>query len=49
MPLSTARRAGLVDQVIDQLRHTIASGEWPVGRRIPNETVLVESLGVGRN
>ncbi|PRC57877.1 GntR family transcriptional regulator, partial [Mycobacterium sp. ITM-2017-0098] len=42
-------RAGLVDQVIDQLRHTIASGEWPVGRRIPNETVLVESLGVGRN
>jgi DNA-binding FadR family transcriptional regulator len=49
VPLSTARRAGLVDQVIDQLRQSVTSGEWPVGHRIPNETVLVESLGVGRN
>ena len=49
MPLSTARRAGLVDQVIEQLRTSVSSGEWPVGDRIPNETVLVESLGVGRN
>ncbi|MGB3230766.1 MAG: FadR/GntR family transcriptional regulator [Mycobacterium sp.] len=49
MPLSTARRAGLVEQVIDQLRHAVTAGEWPVGQRIPNETVLVESLGVGRN
>lgn len=49
MPLSTARRAGLVDQVIEQLRTSVSSGEWPVGKRIPNETVLVESLGVGRN
>src|SRR5690349_24754732 len=40
---------GLVDQVIEQLRQSIGSGEWPVGERIPNETVLVESLGVGRN
>ncbi|CAA0110594.1 HTH-type transcriptional regulator LutR [Mycolicibacterium vanbaalenii] len=49
MPLSTARRAGLVEQVIDQLRHAVSAGEWPVGQRIPNEAVLVESLGVGRN
>lgn len=49
MPLSTARRAGLVDQVIEQIRQAVTSGEWPVGRRIPNETVLVEQLGVGRN
>jgi DNA-binding FadR family transcriptional regulator len=49
VPLSTARRTGLVDQVIEQLRLAISSGEWPVGRRIPNETVLVDSLGVGRN
>ena len=49
MPLSTARRAGLVEQVIDQLRHAVTVGEWPVGQRIPNEAVLVESLGVGRN
>ena len=49
MPLSTARRTGLVDQVIDQLRHAVAVGEWSVGERIPNEAVLVETLGVGRN
>ncbi|UXA14369.1 FadR family transcriptional regulator [Mycobacterium sp. SMC-8] len=49
MPLSTARRAGLVEQVIEQLRHAVLAGEWPVGERIPNETVLVQTLGVGRN
>ena len=49
MPLSTARRSGLVEQVIDQLRGSVVGGEWPVGHRIPNEAVLVESLGVGRN
>jgi DNA-binding FadR family transcriptional regulator len=49
VPLSTARRAGLVDQVIEQLRQSVTTGEWPVGHRIPNEAVLVESLGVGRN
>jgi DNA-binding FadR family transcriptional regulator len=47
--LSTARRTGLVDQVSAQLREGIASGEWPIGQRIPTEAVLVESLGVGRN
>jgi DNA-binding FadR family transcriptional regulator len=49
MPLSAARRSGLVDQVICQLRQSVVGGEWPVGHRIPNEAVLVESLGVGRN
>ena len=49
MPLSTARRTGLVDQVIEQLRHAVTAGEWGVGERIPNEAVLVQTLGVGRN
>ncbi|MFI9009562.1 FadR/GntR family transcriptional regulator [Actinosynnema sp. NPDC053489] len=49
MPLATTRRAGLVDQVIDQMRSAIAAGEWPVGRRIPPEPELVTALGVGRN
>ncbi|MFB9597128.1 FadR/GntR family transcriptional regulator [Saccharothrix longispora] len=49
MPLATTRRAGLVDQVIDQMRGAIAAGEWPVGRRIPPEPELVTALGVGRN
>jgi DNA-binding FadR family transcriptional regulator len=49
VPLATTRRAGLVDQVIDQMRSAISSGEWPVGRRIPPEPELVQALGVGRN
>ena len=49
MPLATTRRAGLVEQVIDQLRRSVTGGEWPVGTRIPNEPSLSEALGVGRN
>ncbi|MFJ6215861.1 FadR/GntR family transcriptional regulator [Streptomyces sp. NPDC092296] len=49
MPLSSARRTPLSDQVIAQLRGQIASGEWPVGSRIPTESALVEQLGVARN
>ncbi|NKZ09548.1 FadR family transcriptional regulator [Mycolicibacterium septicum DSM 44393] len=49
MPLATTRRTGLVDQVIEQLRTLVTSGEWPVDGRIPTEPELVEALGVGRN
>lgn len=49
MPLATTRRTGLVDQVIEQLRTLVTSGEWPVDTRIPTEPELVEALGVGRN
>ena len=49
MPLATTRRVGLVDQVIDQLRASVASGDWSVGSRIPTEPELVDALGVGRN
>lgn len=49
MPLATTRRAGLVDQVIAQLRESVSAGEWPIGTRIPTEPALVAALGVGRN
>lgn len=49
MPLATTRRAGLVDQVIGQLRDAIGQGDWAVGERIPTEAALAETLGVGRN
>jgi DNA-binding FadR family transcriptional regulator len=49
MPLAAARPTGLVDHAIDQLRQSIASGEWPVGTRIPTEPGLATALGVGRN
>src|SRR5919204_2325292 len=49
VPLVTTTRTGLVDQVIEQMRELVASGEWPLGQRIPPETELVTALGVGRN
>ncbi|SFT68054.1 DNA-binding transcriptional regulator, FadR family [Actinopolyspora lacussalsi subsp. righensis] len=49
MPLVTTTRTGLVDQVIAQMRELVASGEWPLGQRIPPEAELVNALGVGRN
>lgn len=49
MPLTTTRRTGLVDQVIEQMRQAISSGDWAVDQRIPAEPELVSALGVGRN
>ncbi|MFR9794964.1 FadR/GntR family transcriptional regulator [Streptomyces sp. MS06] len=49
MPLTHPRRSALSEQVIATLRNQIASGEWPVGSRIPTEPELVEQLGVARN
>lgn len=44
-----SRRTGLIDSAVEALGSRIASGEWPVGTRIPPEPSLVELLGVGRN
>lgn len=49
MPLTTTRRTGLVDQVIEQMREAISAGDWAVDERIPPEPELVAALGVGRN
>ena len=49
MTLRSPSRQTLVPQVIEQLRTQIATGEWPVGSRIPTEPDLVAALGVGRN
>lgn len=49
MALTTTHRTGLVDQVIEQMREAIRSGDWPVDQRIPPEPELVSALGVGRN
>lgn len=49
MPLTTTRRTGLVDQVIEQMRQAIRTGDWAVDQRIPPEPELVSALGVGRN
>ncbi|HEX2356195.1 MAG TPA: FCD domain-containing protein [Micromonosporaceae bacterium] len=49
MTLRSPARLTLVPQVIEQLREQIASGEWPVGGRIPTEPQLARAMGVGRN
>jgi DNA-binding FadR family transcriptional regulator len=47
--LRTARRTGLIDQVIEQLREQIAHGNWPIGARIPTEAELAQLTGTSRN
>jgi DNA-binding FadR family transcriptional regulator len=47
--LTTVRPGRLCDEVVAQLEALIASGEWPVGTKIPPEPELVAALGVGRN
>jgi DNA-binding FadR family transcriptional regulator len=47
--LRTARRAGLIDQVIDQLRGQITAGAWGIGARIPTEAELAQLTGTSRN
>lgn len=48
-PLRSARRAGLIEQVIHQLQDQITSGRWPVGSRIPTETELSQLTATSRN
>jgi DNA-binding FadR family transcriptional regulator len=48
-PLRTARRSGLIEQVIEQLRSQITSNEWPVGARIPTESELAQLTATSRN
>jgi DNA-binding FadR family transcriptional regulator len=47
--LRAARRSGLIDQVIDQLREQITGGSWPIGGRIPTEAELAQLTGTSRN
>ncbi|MYS22921.1 DNA-binding transcriptional regulator, FadR family [Streptomyces sp. DvalAA-14] len=49
MPLGALRPSPLVEQAAEQLREQITSGQWPVGTKLPGETTLAASLGVGRS
>lgn len=49
MALETAAGGGLVSSTMSALRSRIASGEWPIGSKIPTEPELCELLGVGRS
>ncbi|MEW9528172.1 FadR/GntR family transcriptional regulator [Microbispora sp. NPDC049125] len=49
MSLDALRPSPLVDQAVETLRAQIAGGAWPVGTRLPGETTLARTLGVGRS
>lgn len=49
MTLRSIRPSPLVEQAAEQLRAQITGGAWPVGTRLPGETTLAASLGVGRS
>lgn len=49
MTLGTLRPSPLVEQATDRLREQITEGHWPIGTKLPGETSLATSLGVGRS
>ncbi len=42
-------RKTVVDQVMERIRDLIFSGEYKVGDKLPNESVLAERFGIGRS
>lgn len=49
MPLAALRPTPLIEQAATRLREEITGGHWPVGTRLPGETTLAKTLGVGRS
>ncbi|NUR57827.1 MAG: FadR family transcriptional regulator [Catenulispora sp.] len=49
MTLRSIQPSPLVEQAAAQLREQIVGGAWPVGTKLPGETTLAASLGVGRS
>ncbi|WP_214415725.1 FadR/GntR family transcriptional regulator [Sphaerisporangium fuscum] len=49
MALGALRPSPLVEQATRHLREQITQGHWPVGTRLPGETTLAKTLGVGRS
>ncbi|MFG2597865.1 FadR/GntR family transcriptional regulator [Streptomyces sp. NPDC048462] len=47
--LGPLRPSPLVEQATSHLRAQITEGHWPVGTKIPGETTLARTLGVGRS
>ena len=46
---SASGRTGAVDQVINYIRHAIKNGTYNVGDKLPNESELATTIGVGRS
>ncbi|PWW63269.1 FadR/GntR family transcriptional regulator [Actinokineospora spheciospongiae] len=49
MPLGSLRPSPLVEQAAERLREQITDGTWDIGTKLPGETTLAKTLGVGRS
>ena len=49
MPINKIKQKTVVDQVMDQIKHLIASGQYKPGDKIPTEAQLAEQFGIGRS
>jgi DNA-binding FadR family transcriptional regulator len=49
MAMTPLGRGSLGELAAQQLREQLAAGTWPIGTRLPAETVLATQLGVGRS
>ena len=49
MPLKKVKQKTVVDQVMDQIKELIASGEYKPGDKIPTEMELAKDFGLGRS
>jgi GntR family transcriptional repressor for pyruvate dehydrogenase complex len=48
MSIDAIKKISITNQVFDQIKNNIISGEWSPGNRIPSETELSKSFGVSR-
>jgi DNA-binding FadR family transcriptional regulator len=48
LAVRAVQRRSLVEQATSELQRLLASGEWPVGSRVPGELALSKQLGVSR-
>lgn len=49
MPLKKVKQKTVVDQVMDQIKELISSGEYKPGDKIPTEMELAKDFGLGRS
>ena len=49
MPLKKVKQKTVVDQIMDQIKELIASGEYKPGDKIPTEMELAKDFGLGRS
>ena len=49
MPIKKIKKLTVVDQVMDQIKELISSGQYKPGDKIPTEAELTERFGIGRS